>query len=188
MKKPMTTEELFNKICSILKERGKMPDILDYGLATHDPIPIKTYEFKLKNNLDYGASEGIYLDLWIEYFEEEKRRTSELGTFKTLYSSNEAMHVMAKLLSDFIIEESDYVDANIDDFTWTGVDVRASDENGKSLNWCYSCSNMESALERKDDLLKKYPQVVIRDNVTRRERIFRREIKEREGMMDTGEV
>lgn len=66
MKRPMTTAELFNKICSILKEKNKMPDILDYGLATHAPVPIKTYEFDLKTNLTYGGNEGIYLGLRIE--------------------------------------------------------------------------------------------------------------------------
>lgn len=31
---------------------------------------------------------------------------------------------------------------------------------------------MEAALKRKDELLKKYPQVVVRDNATRKEKIF----------------
>lgn len=38
-KKPMTTEELFGIVCEILKEKGKMPDILDYRLATRRPVP-----------------------------------------------------------------------------------------------------------------------------------------------------
>ena len=59
----MTTADLFNKICDILKEKGTFPEILDYALAESTPIPITTYEFSLKNNLDYGGSEGIYLDL-----------------------------------------------------------------------------------------------------------------------------
>ena len=46
MKKPMTTKELFNKIYGILKEKDKLPDILDYGLATSNPVPIRTYEFE----------------------------------------------------------------------------------------------------------------------------------------------
>ena len=62
MKKPMTTEELFNKSYGILKEKDKLPDTLDYGLATSDPVPIRTYEFELKNNLDYGAVKGF---IWI---------------------------------------------------------------------------------------------------------------------------
>lgn len=41
LKKPMTTERLFDKIKSILKEKGKRPDILDYGLGL-------TVRFRLK--------------------------------------------------------------------------------------------------------------------------------------------
>ena len=40
MKRPMTTGELFNKIQGILKEKDKLPDILDYGLATYKSVPI----------------------------------------------------------------------------------------------------------------------------------------------------
>lgn len=41
LKKPITTERLFDKIKSILKEKGKRPDILDYGLGL-------TVRFRLK--------------------------------------------------------------------------------------------------------------------------------------------
>ena len=103
-KRPMTTEELFNMVSGILKEKGKLPDILDYGLATHSPVAIKNYEYGLKNKLDYGGNEGIYLDMWIEYTAEGKKCASGLGTFKTLRTDDEAMHIMAALLADFIIE------------------------------------------------------------------------------------
>lgn len=171
-KRPMTTEELFDKICAILKEKGNLPDILDYGLATHKPVPIRTYEFELKNNLDYGSSEGIYLDLWIEYYEDNQRQQSGLGTFKTLGVSNKDMRIMATLLADFIIEEYAYVNANLDDFTWEGADVHPIDESEKRSGWGYSCRTMEAALKRKDDLLKKYPEVAVRDNATRKEKIY----------------
>ncbi len=101
----MTTEELFNEICRILKEKGRVPDILDYGLATHSPVPVTNCEFDLKSNLDYGGNEGIYLDIWTEYSAEEKKCINRLGTFKTLNTNHEAMHTMAGLLADFIIEE-----------------------------------------------------------------------------------
>ena len=172
MDKPMTTEELFNRIKDILKEKGKLPDILDYGLATHNPVPITTYEFDLRNKLAYGGSEGIYLDLWIEYFANKEKQRKSIGTFKTLDESNEAMYIMAKLLADFIIEEYSYVNANLDDFTWEGFDVHAFDEEGKRYGWGYTCATMESALNRKNELLKKYTQVVVRDNATRKETIF----------------
>lgn len=174
MKEPMTTSELFNKICAILKEKDKLPDILDYRLATSHPVPFKTYEFDLKTNLTYGGNEGIYLGLRIESFTGNEWHMSDLGTFKTLEESNEAMHTMAALLADFVIEENAYVNTNLDDFTWEGADVYVIDENGKRLKGSYSCSCMERALKQKDALLERYPGVVIKDNATRKEKIYTR--------------
>lgn len=171
-KRPMTTEELFNRINGILKEKGKLPDILDYELAMHSPVPITNYEYDLKNNLDYGGNEGIYLDLWIEYTVDEKRCANNLGTFKTLSTDDEAMHIMAALLADFIIEEYAYVNANLDDFTWEGVNVHVIEESGEKSKWGYSCGTMEAALKRKDELLMKYNKVIVRNNATRKEKIY----------------
>lgn len=86
------------------------------GKTRHNPVPITTYQFDLRSKLAYGGNEGIYLDLWIEYFADKEKQRKGLGTFKTLDESNEAMHIMA----DFIIEEYAYVNANLDDFTWEG--------------------------------------------------------------------
>lgn len=188
-KRPMTTEELFNRINGILKEKGKLPDILDYGLATHSPVPITNCEYGLKNKLDYGGNEGrttsggrwlcadrsgaeTYLDLWIEYTADGKRCASGLGTFKTLRTDDEAMHVMEALLADYIIEECAYVNANLDDFTWEGVDVHVIEGSGEKSKWGYSCGTMEAALKRKDELLMKYNKVIVRDNATRKEKIY----------------
>lgn len=173
----MTTEELFNKICEILEEKGMMPDILDYGLPTSNPVPIRMYQFDLRNKLAYGGSEGIYLDLWIEYFANKEKQRKRLGTFKTLDESRGAMHIMAGLLADFTIEEYAYVNANIDDFTWEGANVHALDANGKECGYGFTCNTMEVALNKKDELLKKYPQVVIGDNETRKEKIYHQEDK-----------
>ncbi len=171
-KRPMTTEELFDTINGILEEKGKLPNILDYGIATHNPVSITNYAYSLKNNLDYGENEGIYLDLWIEYATDGKKCINGLGTFKTLSTDDEAMHIMAALLADFIIEEYAYANANLDDFTWEGVDVHVIEESGEKSRWGYSCGTMEAALKRKDDLLKKYPKVIVRDNATRNEKIY----------------
>lgn len=173
MDRPMTTAELFEKIQSILQEKGKLPDILDYGLEDDSPVPIRTYEFELRNSLKYGGSEGIYLDLYIDFYEEDERCIRRLGTYKTLRGDDEAMHIMAALLADFIIEEDTYVNKNIDDFTWRGADADAFDESGKRIEG-YTCRSMDAALKKKDELLKKYPQVIIRDNPTRKETVYNR--------------
>ncbi len=176
-KKPITTAEYFDLICKLLDEKGLMPnDILDYRLGAFQPVPIRTYEFSIRNNLDYGGSEGIYLDLAIEYWEERERKIKELGTFKTLHDTPEAMRIMAKLLADFIVEERAYVNANLDDFTWTGKDVYAVNEEGVRYGWGYSCANEKSAIKCRDELLRKYPRVAIRDNATRTETIYKMRI------------
>lgn len=178
MDRPMTTGELFEKINSILKEKGRLPDILDYGLAESRPVPIRTYQFSLRHCLDYGASEGIYLDFWIEYMEGNEKRRPAVGTYKTLYEDGKAMHTMAALLADFMIEGHSYVNANLDDFTWEGADVHALKENGERVDWGYTCGTMEAALKRKDELLKDHQQVVVRDNATRKEKIYSRKEEE----------
>ncbi len=55
-----------------------------------------------------------------------------------------------------------------------GADVHPFDESGKRMEWGYSCGTMEAALKRKDELLKKYPKAVVRDNATRKEKIYSR--------------
>ncbi len=106
---------------------------------------------------------------------ENEERRAVIGTFKTLYEDEEAMHIMASLLADFIIEERSYVNANLSDFTWEGADVHALKENGERANWGYTCGTMKAALKRKDELLKHHEQVIIRDNATRKEKIYSRE-------------
>ena len=174
MERPMTTEELFEKICSLLKEKGKLPDILDYHLGPIQPKPITNYAFDVRNNLDYGGSEGIYLDLTLKCCEGKTTCFKDLGTFKTLGTSDQDMHTMAALLADFMIESTRYINANLDDFTWEGANVYPVDDSGENANWGYSCHTMEDALKKKDELLEKFQKVVIRDNATRKEIVYAR--------------
>lgn len=62
MNRSMTTEELFNRIQDILKEKGRIPSILDYGLAARRPVPVRTYEFDLISKLANGA---VRVFIWI---------------------------------------------------------------------------------------------------------------------------
>jgi len=74
---------------------------------------------------------------------------------------------MSELLADYIIEGHAYVNANLDDFAWTG-NVRPFDGTGNPLGWKYTYNSKEPALKAKDELLEKYLQVAIRDNTTRK--------------------
>ncbi len=96
MNKPMTTRDLFNKICNILKEKGRLPDILEYGSAASNPVPVTTYEYELGSKLAYGGNEGIYLDIWMEYSSGREESRQKLGVFKTLYESADAMRLWGR--------------------------------------------------------------------------------------------
>ena len=62
-------------------------------------------------------------------------------------------------------------------YLYQGVDVYPIREDGLPDGWSFWCNTMEKALERKDKLLKSYPCVIVRDNVTRKETIYKFQIK-----------
>lgn len=170
VKQPMTTEELFSKVCEILKEKNLLPDLLDYANPACEPVLITNCDFVLKSNLDYGRSEGIYLDLYLKFY---KSGTSvNFGTFKTLNTDREAMHFMAGILADFIIEFNSFVRTNADDFDWEGFYVYPLDPEGNKVHWHYFCDSMEEALRKKNTSLEKYEKVIIRNNETREETVY----------------
>ena len=137
-----TNETLFKTIVNILKEKGLLPDILDYHLAESiHTEPIKTYEWDCTAELKFGGSEGIYLDVYIEGNIGIGKPSVRLGVFKTLYESREAFYTMAKLQADFIWETRDFVNAHIDDFEWTGFNV--SFFKGEKRTMGYSTGTMD---------------------------------------------
>lgn len=169
LERPVTTAEFFGQICRILEENGEMPEILDYHLPTSEPVLMTSSDFVLRENLDYGNSEGIYLDLHVKHLTDDKIWDTDLGTFKTLRDDPEAMRLMGCLLADFIVESRVYVRNHSDDFMWEGFKVYAFNVTGKPFPWSYLCHNREDVERQKEELLKKYPCVVIRDNETREE-------------------
>lgn len=56
-----------------------------------------------------------------------------------------------------------------------GADVYPLDVNGERIGLGYSCRSMEAALKKKEELLRKYPKVIIRDNATRKEKVYAQE-------------
>lgn len=80
--KPYTNKELFTELCA----RVDLPKILDYTLADSKTVEIKSYECNFWNSLNYGTSEGIYLDVGLEFLH-PKHTVIPLGTFKTLEDS-----------------------------------------------------------------------------------------------------
>lgn len=97
-----------------------------------------------------------------------------LYVFQTLDSDGEAMHTMAGLLADFIIELRAFTNTHQSDFIWKGVSLFPCDGSGERLKLSLCCDDMETALALKDQLLEKYPIIEVRDNGTRKVEMYKR--------------
>lgn len=182
-RKPMNTGDLFIRIVERLKEQHKLPDILDYSLPVTDRncVPVMTDEFDILFHLNYGGSEGIYLDIYAygAVTEEDENKKYSLGTCKTLHEDDSAMHTMAVLGADFVCEGRRYVREHSDDLRFTGFKVtlfKRKEENGelKQMSGSVTCFSQEAV----NTHLKKYftsdsygvVKAVVRNNADRTEK------------------
>ena len=123
-----TNTVLMNKVFELVKENGcyeKAGAIMDYFLAEDYKVQeLSDYEFDFLVKLNFGGSEGIYLDCYIEgCFRESnaERKTERLscGTFKTLDESLDAMKIMGELAGSLTYFASQYVNKELDRYTPT---------------------------------------------------------------------
>ena len=121
-----TNTVLMNKVFELVKENGcyeKAGAIMDYFLAEDYKVQeLSDYEFDFLVKLNFGGSEGIYLDCYIEgCFRESnaERKTERLscGTFKTLDESLDAMKIMGELAGSLTYFASQYVNKELDRYT-----------------------------------------------------------------------
>ena len=82
-----TAEDVFHELEAQLDSVGYLPDeyfSMDWRWEHGRQIP-KGADFFCKT--DYGGSEGIYLDMFLEWYEDSQRRTEHFMTGKTLGES-----------------------------------------------------------------------------------------------------
>ena len=125
MKKTLyRTDELFRLIDNKLKEEGLLPEILDYGLPTRKPRPVKTISWDTIGRVSFGSNEGIYLNIYLEGdLGGGTDERVELGTYKTLFEDKEAFNAMSLINTEFVFAVRDFVNAHMDDFNWVGFDI-----------------------------------------------------------------
>ena len=98
-----TPVDLFNNILKTARNAGALQEldrIIDYDSACEfmeeNRKPISHYEFSTVFSVDFGGSEGIYIDAWLHGHLDESGHTKRLrfGTIKTLESSLNALKIM----------------------------------------------------------------------------------------------
>lgn len=100
-----TNADLMNGIVNLVKENGwydKARDILDYYLPESSKVrEISNYEFDFFAVVNFGSSEGIYIDCYVEGIVDENDATVvekiPCGTFKTLGDDLTHMRIMGEL-------------------------------------------------------------------------------------------
>ena len=109
--------DLFNSILKTARDAGALQEldrIIDYDSACEfeekNKRPISNYEFNCIFSVDYGGSEGIYIDAWLNGYLDESGHTQRLhfGTIKTLERDLAAMKIMGEACGILQYYASDY--------------------------------------------------------------------------------
>lgn len=122
-----TGGSLFCAVLELAKKNGdfeKAQTILDYVLPSEneahssESVELAAYEFDFVPIVNFGGSEGIYLDCYLKgKFDESGRSSLHIATLKTLEEGLEAAKIMAELGGALMYHASQYVNENIHRFT-----------------------------------------------------------------------
>ena len=140
--KPYKCNELFDEII----KRIELPGYIDYALSSdYEANPeIRNYSFDLYTITKYGGSEGVYTDVYIKGYivDNETINNINIGTIKTLDEGPEAIKEMYSLAADIYLTGTDFINKNLDDFTWIGYKVTITPGD----NFSYEYGSEESMI------------------------------------------
>ncbi len=173
-KHPYKFDEFFNKVT----ENIEVPDYIEYVSADRYPTGsngyapadsyIRNYEFDVFTRTAYGSNEGIYTDVYIQgKYSAEDSDTVHIGTIKTLYSGEEYLRKMYDFAATIYIEARNFINLNIEDFTWLGYNIQLS----PGANYYYEVMTEERIIEKLAFLKRKdvdISKVIITDNSTKK--------------------
>lgn len=121
-----TNTDLMNNVLELVKKNhcyDKAKKIMEYFLPeSFKVMKLSDYEFDFETRVQFGKSEGIYLECFIRgHFDENepsgKTKILSCGTFKTLGDSLEDMRIMGELAGSLVYFAKEYVNENLDKYT-----------------------------------------------------------------------
>ena len=108
-------EAVLEKIMT-MPEFKKAEPIIEYMLASNREScsEITQYQFNFHAAINYPASEGVYIDCWLDgEFDYSHRSKVSIGTIKTLKDSKEALMIMGELCGLLIWVADEILDQQI---------------------------------------------------------------------------
>lgn len=117
-KQRMTGGQLFDRIIEQARENGDLArfDAIDEYILDDTSYKGKlcSYEFDLLPAMNFGGSEGIYIDCYLKgKFDESGRDSLHIGTIKTLDTNLNACKVMGELCGALMYHENRFVNENL---------------------------------------------------------------------------
>ena len=114
----MTGGQLFDAVMARARENGdlaRFDAINEYVLAEDcEKGKLCSYGFDLLPAVDFGGSEGIYIDCSLQgKFDESGRKSLHIGTIKTLDTGLDACKAMGELCGALLYHESRFVNENL---------------------------------------------------------------------------
>ena len=114
----LTGGQLFDAVTARARENGdlaRFDAINEYVLAEDcEKGKLCSYEFDLLPAIDFGGSEGIYIDCSLQgKFDESGRKSLHIGTIKTLDTGLDACKAMGELCGALLYHESRFVNENL---------------------------------------------------------------------------
>ena len=142
--------DLFNSILKTARDAGALQEldrIIDYDAACEfeekNKRPISNYEFNCIFSVDYGGSEGIYIDAWLNGYLDESGHTQRLhfGTIKTLERDLAAMKTMGEACGILQYYASDYLNKNLSRYEPDPAKLSSFHDSDKPFS-CRACKMM----------------------------------------------
>jgi hypothetical protein len=114
----MTGGQLFEKFMERARENGdtaRFDEIGDYVLSESlEKGKLCSYEFDMLPIVNFGGSEGIYIDCSLRgKFDDSGRNSLHIGTLKTLRTDLDACKVMGELCGALMYHSSRFVNENL---------------------------------------------------------------------------
>lgn len=169
-KNPYTIAELFKLMEKKLKKDENWPDdMIDYTMVHNESIEILDNAFSVIPQVQYGTCEGIYLEVYFigSGFINSEVEKIRFCTVKTLDTSRDAMRKMAILGADLVVDMSEFLRQNSDDFDWKYYSVRIIEEDG-NVGYGYSCTSRSMAEKKFDEFAEKAQHIVLLDKNTKK--------------------
>ena len=118
-----TLVDLYNGMMKMARAAGALKEfdrIADYDMSetfsSEAKIPISSYEFRTRFFVDYGGSEGIYIDGYLDGVLDEsgKNQHWHFCTLKTLEWDFESMKIMGETCGILQFYATEYLNRNLD--------------------------------------------------------------------------